>query len=88
MATTSQSTKIRNMAAKGKTNGEIAKALGCRYQTVWRTLHRAYQGVVPQDHLEAIGVRTKVDPLLDEVQDDVDDEDTELEPELTEAEGI
>jgi DNA-binding CsgD family transcriptional regulator len=36
----SQSEKIRRMASKGATNGEIAKKLGIRYQTVWRTLHR------------------------------------------------
>jgi DNA-binding CsgD family transcriptional regulator len=36
----SQSEKIRRLASKGATNGEIAKKLGIRYQTVWRTLHR------------------------------------------------
>jgi DNA-binding CsgD family transcriptional regulator len=36
----SQSEKIRRMKLQGKTNGEISKKLGCRYQTVWRTLHR------------------------------------------------
>ena len=66
MSTMSQSEKIRRMANKGKTNGEIAKALGIRYQTVWRTLHRPFKGIVPQEHLEAVGIRSKVDPLLDE----------------------
>jgi len=34
------SEKIRRMAKSGKSNGEISKKLGIRYQTVWRTLHR------------------------------------------------
>jgi len=84
VSTMSQSEKIRRMANKGKTNGEIAKALGIRYQTVWRTLHRPFKGIVPQEHLEAVGIRTKVDPLLDEEQDDElqDDEPQEPEPVL------
>jgi hypothetical protein len=52
MDTMSQSEKIRRMAQKGRSNGEIAKALGIRYQTVWRTLHRPYKGIVPQEELE------------------------------------
>jgi len=83
----SQSEKIRRMATKGKTNGEISKALGCRYQTVWRTLHRPFKGVVPQEFLEAAGIRTKIDPLLDEeTPDDMVEES--LDPEITVAEGI
>ena len=83
MSTMSQSEKIRRMANKGKTNGEIAKALGIRYQTVWRTLHRPFKGIVPQEHLEAVGIRSKVDPLLDEEQDDdLELEDQEPEPVL------
>ena len=35
-----QSEKIRRMASRGMENGAIAKKLGIRYQTVWRTLHR------------------------------------------------
>lgn len=62
----SQSTKIRSLAQKGKSNSEIAKALGIRYQTVWRTLHRPFKGVIPQEFLEAKGIRTKEEPLLDE----------------------
>ena len=62
----SQSEKIRRLAQKGATNGEIAKKLGCRYQTVWRTLHRPFKGVIPQDALEASGVRSTEEPLLDE----------------------
>ena len=69
MASVSQSEKIRRMAQRGMTNGAIAKKLGCRYQTVWRTLHRPFQGVIPQEHLEETGVRTKAEPLLDEEED-------------------
>jgi len=54
-----QSQKIRNQAYKGRTNGQIAKSLGIRYQTVWRTLHRPFKGVVPQTILEEKGIRTK-----------------------------
>lgn len=66
MATISQSEKIRRMANRGRTNGEIAKALGIRYQTVWRTLHRPFKGVIPQEHLEATGIRSTEEPLVKE----------------------
>jgi hypothetical protein len=42
-----QSAKIRARYAKGQEMGPIAKALGIRYQTVWRTLNRKFKGVVP-----------------------------------------
>src|SRR5215212_10354941 len=60
----SQSTVIRTLASQGRTNGQISKELGIRYQTVWRTLHRPFQGVVPQTYLEETGIRTKEDPLV------------------------
>jgi IS30 family transposase len=69
VGTISQSEKIRKLAQKGDSNSTISKKLGIRYQTVWRTLHRPYKGVIPQDHLEETGVRSKVDPLLDEEVD-------------------
>lgn len=53
-----QSSKIRKYAASGKTNAEIAKLLGIRYQTVWRTLNRKFEGVVPQIQLIEKGIRT------------------------------
>jgi len=63
---TTQSEKIRTMAKKGRTNSQIAKALGIRYQTVWRTLHRPYKGVVPQVELVALGIReSEPAPILD-----------------------
>jgi predicted DNA-binding protein (UPF0251 family) len=62
---TSQSEKIRRMAHRGLNNGAIAKKLGIRYQTVWRTLHRPFQGVVPQTALEEEGIRKVEEPLLD-----------------------
>jgi transposase len=61
-----QSAKIRSMAQRGMTNGEIAKKLGIRYQTVWRTLNRPFEGKVPQQELVASGVRQAPEPLLDE----------------------
>jgi len=48
-----QSAKIRARAAKGQTYGAIAKALGIRYQTVWRTMHRPFKGVVPAEAIAA-----------------------------------
>jgi len=60
-----QSAKIRAQAAKGKSNGAIAKSLGIRYQTVWRTLHRPFKGVIPQEALIASGIRKGEDPLLE-----------------------
>jgi hypothetical protein len=44
-----QSQKIRNLYAKGATHGQIAKKLGIRYQTAWRTTHRKFKGIVPAD---------------------------------------
>jgi hypothetical protein len=68
-----QSQKIRDMALEGQTNGAIAKALGIRYQTVWRTLNRPFQGVVPQEALVKAGIRTTEEPL---VELEPEDEDT------------
>ena len=59
-----QSSKIRAMATKGMTNGAIAKKLGIRYQTVWRTLNRPFAGVIPQDQLVLKGIRTVAEPLV------------------------
>jgi DNA invertase Pin-like site-specific DNA recombinase len=53
-----QSSKIRKLANSGKSNGEIAKLLGIRYQTVWRTLNRKFQGEIPQEVLIQKGIRT------------------------------
>ena len=61
-----QSAKIRSMASKGASNSTISKKLGIRYQTVWRTLHRSFKGVVPQVELEEKGIRTKESPLITE----------------------
>ena len=63
-----QSTKIRTMATKGMKNGEIAKKLGIRYQTVWRTLNRPFEGKIPQETLVAAGIRgaAEPEPLLPE----------------------
>lgn len=60
-----QSAKIRRMRVKeGKAMGAIAKKLGIRYQTVWRTLHRKYQGVVPEEAYEAKWGKTE-EPLVE-----------------------
>lgn len=64
MAAMNQSAKIRKAAFAGKTNGQIAKALGIRYQTVWRTLNRPFAGVVPQAELQARGIRTSEEPIV------------------------
>ena len=47
MAAQNQSSKIRSQYAKGATMGAIAKKLGIRYQTVWRTLNRPFMGEIP-----------------------------------------
>lgn len=61
-----QSSKIRSLASKGDTNTQIAKKLGIRYQTVWRTLNRPFKGVVPQEELVKKGIRSSEEPLLPE----------------------
>ena len=66
MSTQSQSTRIRNLAYKGYTNGQIAKRLGKRYQTIWRTLHRPYKGIVPQTDLILKGIRKVEEPILNQ----------------------
>jgi DNA invertase Pin-like site-specific DNA recombinase len=67
MAQANQSSKIRAMAKAGKTNGAIAKKLGIRYQTVWRTLNRPFQGKIPQQELINMGIRQVENPLLEKV---------------------
>jgi DNA invertase Pin-like site-specific DNA recombinase len=61
-----QSSKIRKMALSGMTNGEIAKKLNIRYQTVWRTLNRKFEGKIPQEELVLAGIRKVDPPLVDE----------------------
>lgn len=80
MAKTNQSAKIRAMAQRGQTNGAIAKKLGIRYQTVWRTLNRKFEGIVPQEALVAAGIRVIEEPLLELDEGEAveqDDEPTE-----------
>ena len=40
----SKSSKIRELSASGKKNGEIAKILGIRYQFVYNVLHQVSKG--------------------------------------------
>jgi FixJ family two-component response regulator len=65
MAAMNQSAKIRARAFQGQTNQQIAKALGIRYQTVWRTLNRPFKGIVPQAELIEKGIRTQPEPLIE-----------------------
>jgi len=59
MGQQSQSDRIRQLSIEGRTMGQISQDLGCRYQTVWRTLHRTYQGQMPRVNLVQVAPSQK-----------------------------